>query len=227
MVVRFTPFDVHFQLTPYCCIDSESTWWHSIPNSSFPFLMTLLSLISLIYKMSSLNALLLLFVWTNGYLLDQLTGKKINFFSRCFFLQTRSYLCHFSFDEFCILTFPGWHVYCWHILSIFVFLRKVFISPLHLKNNFPGYKAKLFLWVFFFFLSTLYFTLLLFAWLLKRSWVWFLSLLVNRWGFLCPPLASFKISPLSLIFCILNMIYLGIDFLVFVLFLHLWSSLWH
>lgn len=151
MVVRFTPFDVHFQLTPYCCIDSESTWWHSIPNSSFPFLMTLLSLISLIYKMSSLNALLLLFVWTNGYLLDQLTGKKINFFSRCFFLQTRSYLCHFSFDEFCILTFPGWHVYCWHILSIFVFLRKVFISPLHLKNNFPGYKAKLFLWVFFFF----------------------------------------------------------------------------
>lgn len=40
----------------------------------------LLSLISLVYKIASLNALLLLFVWINGYLLDQLTGKKINFF---------------------------------------------------------------------------------------------------------------------------------------------------
>lgn len=78
-VVHVTPFDIHFQSTPYCCTDSESTWWHSIPNSSSPFLMTLLSLISLVYKIASLNALLL-FVWTNGYLLDQLTGKKINFF---------------------------------------------------------------------------------------------------------------------------------------------------
>lgn len=83
-----------------------------------------------------------------------------------------------------------------------------------LKNNFAGYRILI---LFFFPFNISSVSLYLLAYLfLMRSLLWFLPLFsYEKCSFF--PLAPFKIFSLTLFFCCLNIIYQGVDFLIFIL----------